>query len=496
MSWEVAAAAISAASKVRVAVLHIAERRHDDSAPCQLLSDNLATYVEVHAGGIDAPRPDDLVGITQALARTHGLILVGAAHGLLVPLGRGGWTLADLAWALRAPVVVVTDSGPDSTNHTTLALDALTSRGLSASVIAIGDGGDLTGLPVGLAGRIPAGAADQPELFRAEAAGWLDPVLQATGGRAVAADDSPSGRAVAMPGSNDAVPAARRDQDAPPSTVIGKRLLIVLLAVFLLLVLVLCAVTTFGSDRTSVNDARVSIDPGPVPSVRQPVPSYRTVPNTGYAKAPSRPSAAAVCPQYAGTLVAAEPDAATTARVNAAWKRIEKWLAAHAPRTRASLRPAAPPERIAALQARMSVPFPPDLVASLRRHDGVAAVDSFDLPPFYRPMPLDQIVADWEVSCSVLAGGPLDDDWWHRAFVPFATAGDGGCLLVDQRPGGHGRVGEFYPEDGTGFDRWPASIAELLEGAARSLETGDPYMQRYRPGVKAGLLEWTIEAPR
>ncbi|MCF0092933.1 ATP-dependent dethiobiotin synthetase BioD [Micromonospora sp. MH99] len=490
-----AAAAISAASKGRVAVLHIADGRHDDSASRQLLSDNLATYVEVRAGGIDAPRPDDLVGITRALARTHGLILVGAAHGLLVPLGRGGWTLADLAWALQAPVVVVTDSGPDSTNHTTLALDALTSRGLSASVIAIGDGGDLTGLPVGLAGRIPAGAADQPELFRAEAAGWLDPVLRATSGRAVAADDSSEG-AVATSASSDAVPAARRDQDAPPSTVSGKRLLIVLLAVFLLLVLVLCALTTFGSDRTSGNDALVQINPTPVPSVRQPLPSYRAVPNTGYAKAPSRPAASAVCPQYAGTPVAAEPDAATTARVNAAWKRIEKWLAAHAPRTRASLRPAAPPERIAALQARMSVPFPPDLVASLRRHDGVAAVDSFDLPPFYRPLPLDQIVADWEVSCSVLAGGPLDDDWWHRAFVPFATAGDGGCLLVDQRPGGHGRVGEFYPEGGTGFDRWPASIAELLEGVARSLETGDAYMQQYRPGVKAGQLEWTIEAPR
>lgn len=495
-SWEVAAAAISAASQVRVAVLHIAGHGHDDSARCQLLSDNLATYVEVHAGGVGPLRADDLVGITKALARTHGLVLVGAAHGLLVPLGHGGWTLADVAWALRAPVVVVTDSGPDSTNHTTLALDALTSRGLSASVIAIGDGDD-TGLPVSLAGRIPAGATEQPELLRAEAAGWLDPLLQATGGRAAAADDSPSGRAAGIAGSNGAVPAAGPDQDPPPSTVIGKRLLILLLAILLLLTLMLCALTNLEPGGRSVNDSWVSTSPGPVASERRPVPSDRVVPGTGDADAPSRPSAAPACPQYAGTVVAVEPDAATTAQVNAAWKRIEKWLGTHAPRTRASLRPPASPERIAALQARMSVTFPPDLVASLGRHDGVAAVDGFDLPPFYRLLPLEEIVGGWEVTCSVLAAGPVGDDWWHRAFVPFATAGDGGCLLVDQRPGGHGRVGEFYPEEGTGFDGWPASVAELLEGVARSLETGDPYVQRYRPGVNAGgHLEWTIEAPR
>lgn len=93
----------------------------------------------------------------------------------------------------------------------------------------------------------------------------------------------------------------------------------------------------------------------------------------------------------------------------------------------------------------------------------------------------------------MLASGPGDDEWWHRAFVPFATAGDGGCLLVDQRPGGHGRVGESYPEDGTGFDRWPASVVELLEGVAQALESGKPYAGRYRPVVNAGgRLDWEV----
>jgi hypothetical protein len=77
--------------------------------------------------------------------------------------------------------------------------------------------------------------------------------------------------------------------------------------------------------------------------------------------------------------------------------------------------------------------------------------------------------------------------------VPFAQDGSGGCLFTDQRAGGHGRVGEFYPEDGTSFERWPASFVELLEGTAKSLETGRPYAGNYRPKVGAdGLLDWDI----
>lgn len=83
--------------------------------------------------------------------------------------------------------------------------------------------------------------------------------------------------------------------------------------------------------------------------------------------------------------------------------------------------------------------------------------------------------------------------WWHPEFVPFAASSDGGSLLVDQRPGHHGRVGEFYPEDGVNFAEWPASVADLLEGTALSLKTGRPYDGRYRPRVDAdGLLDWEI----
>ncbi|MBF9131360.1 AAA family ATPase, partial [Plantactinospora sp. S1510] len=126
-----------------------------------LLHDNLGTYVEVATGGVDGLLVADVVGLVQALTRTHDLVLVGGGHGLAVPLGRGGWTLADLAWALPAPVVLLSGPGPDAVNHTTLALEVLTGRGLTASVVALGLV-DLGTLPVTPAGRIPAGAADRP----------------------------------------------------------------------------------------------------------------------------------------------------------------------------------------------------------------------------------------------------------------------------------------------------------------------------------------------
>jgi cell wall assembly regulator SMI1 len=142
----------------------------------------------------------------------------------------------------------------------------------------------------------------------------------------------------------------------------------------------------------------------------------------------------------------------------------------------------------------MSVAFPPDLVASLRRHDGVTG-HRFTLPFLFQPLAVNEIPREWSVTCSVLrnAQDEWDGDWWHRSFVPFATAGDGGCLLVDQRPGGHGRVGEFYPEEGVDFTRWPGSVTELLEKTALSLETGRPYENRYRPTVNGeGILDWEI----
>ncbi|MGW8066210.1 SMI1/KNR4 family protein [Streptomyces ziwulingensis] len=60
----------------------------------------------------------------------------------------------------------------------------------------------------------------------------------------------------------------------------------------------------------------------------------------------------------------------TSDLVRDSWTRIDAWLGEHAPRTFATLRPPAGDEEIAAAQQELGVTFPPDLVASLQRHNG------------------------------------------------------------------------------------------------------------------------------
>lgn len=453
IDWQVAVAAIAAAADVPVALVVVGAAVTGDSPARPHLAGLLELTDEV---ALHQAR--DLVA---AMARAHELVLVAAPAGLLVPLGPDGWNLAELAAAVGAPAVVVTGPGPDAVNHTTLALGALSGHGVAAAVVTIGEV-DEAALPVTPAGRIPTGHAGD----FAPAAEWLEPML-----RPSAAPEAPP-------------PVPEKDDSA---TVSGKRLVLGLGAVFVVMVLVVCGLALWG--QPGQVEHRISISSRQGSGVTVPVP----VPAVSLAR---RPSAADACPPSRQRVAPARPGAAVTARVNAAWQRIEKWLTAHAPASAGALRPPAPPERIDELQQQMSVAFPPDLVASLRRHDGVGSGFRFVLPHSYEPSSVDGIRTDWQTNCEVLANvdPTTPADWWDRAYVPFAADGAGGSLVLDQRPGGHGRVGDFYPESGTSFERWPASLAEMLELTARSLETGRPYAGRYFPKVDgSGVLSWATK---
>jgi cell wall assembly regulator SMI1 len=277
----------------------------------------------------------------------------------------------------------------------------------------------------------------------------------------------------------------------PPATARGKRIVLLLAGAFVSLSLVVCGLA-YGLPGQAVH---TEVTVTPVTGHRAPA-GPMPVPHIPATQAPRPRSVADICPQYRDGVIPVEPDRATTARVTAAWKRIEVWLAAKAPASRRSLGPPAAAKEISAAQRRMSVAFPADLVASLRRHDGVTDRGTgFTFPFFYEPMTVGRIADEWLMLCTSLADvyGAADSGWWDRALVPFASSGDGGNLHVDQRPGGHGRVGEFYNEDGVSYHEWPGSIAELLEQTADSLETGRPFRNRYRPTVTGqGVLEWDV----
>lgn len=131
--------------------------------------------------------------VARELAIEHDLVLVEGTGGLLVPLDDSGGTLADVAAALSAPVLVVVGAGLGTLNHTALTVEALRTRRLGCAGIVIGawptqpdlaarcnliDLPAVTGLP--LLGVVPGGASHlTPAEFLPVARRGLEPGLRA-----------------------------------------------------------------------------------------------------------------------------------------------------------------------------------------------------------------------------------------------------------------------------------------------------------------------------
>lgn len=74
----------------------------------------------------------------RELAESHRLVVVEGAGGLLVRFDEEGGTIADLAHALKAPVLVVARAGLGTLNHTALTLEVLAHRGVEPAGVVIG----------------------------------------------------------------------------------------------------------------------------------------------------------------------------------------------------------------------------------------------------------------------------------------------------------------------------------------------------------------------
>jgi dethiobiotin synthetase len=72
------------------------------------------------------------------LAAERGLVLVEGAGGLLVRYDEDGGTVADLARALAADLLVVTAPSLGTLNHTALTLEAMAHRGLNLAGVVVG----------------------------------------------------------------------------------------------------------------------------------------------------------------------------------------------------------------------------------------------------------------------------------------------------------------------------------------------------------------------
>lgn len=135
--------------------------------------DPLAPATAARRAGAPPVAPGAVVAAVRELAAAHDLVLMEGSGGLLVRFDSAGATLADVAAALGAPVLVVVAAGLGTLNHTALTVEALRARGLRCIGVVIGawpaepdlaascnvvDLPTVAGVP--LLGTLPAGAGD------------------------------------------------------------------------------------------------------------------------------------------------------------------------------------------------------------------------------------------------------------------------------------------------------------------------------------------------
>lgn len=148
--------------------------------------DPLAPLIAAQESGLPELAIGDVIEAVDQIAAGHDLVLIEGAGGLLVPMGEGAWTVADLAVALRIPAVVVARAGLGTLNHTALTFEAMANRGIAGSLVIgcwpaepeLVHWTNLISILGDLAGVVPEGAPGlPPPRFQATAAQWLAPSL-------------------------------------------------------------------------------------------------------------------------------------------------------------------------------------------------------------------------------------------------------------------------------------------------------------------------------
>lgn len=137
--------------------------------------DPLAPETAARLSALPTVSPSEVSAAAVGLARSHDLVLIEGAGGLLVRLDEDGGTLADVAWSLGAPTLIVAAAGLGTLNATALTAEALRGRGITCAGVVIGSWPgqpdlaarcNLDDLPVAanapLVGAVPAGAGGLP----------------------------------------------------------------------------------------------------------------------------------------------------------------------------------------------------------------------------------------------------------------------------------------------------------------------------------------------
>ncbi|HJP73099.1 MAG TPA: SMI1/KNR4 family protein [Pseudonocardiaceae bacterium] len=184
--------------------------------------------------------------------------------------------------------------------------------------------------------------------------------------------------------------------------------------------------------------------------------------------------------------------------VERSWQRIENWLRDNAPETYATLNPPATEAAIAEAEEFVGVPFPPDVVASLRVHDGIAPQPgAFHLAGRYSLASVERIKNCWKMLTDLLLEEfnteGMVGEWWHPQWVPVAEDNAACQLIFDGRPDAdHNRIAVRDKESGAWWshDRFTwTSLGALLADTA-DLLYGNTTDDHAVPVVRSRRLSW------
>jgi dethiobiotin synthetase len=119
-------------------VVRLAGLSPDDGHELSRFDAALAPATAARLSGTAGPSLEAVAAVVAALAASRDTVLVEGAGGLLVRFDAKGWTLADLAVRLSAPVLLVVAAGLGTLNHTALTAESLRSRGVPLAGLVVG----------------------------------------------------------------------------------------------------------------------------------------------------------------------------------------------------------------------------------------------------------------------------------------------------------------------------------------------------------------------
>lgn len=177
--------------------------------------------------------------------------------------------------------------------------------------------------------------------------------------------------------------------------------------------------------------------------------------------------------------------------------------------TAAAIRPAVAPALITAAELETGSPWPDDLRTWYRLADGTERTPAGYVLPFYRPLPVAEIVTHWrmwqDIARSVGRRRMVEEAQAQEAgacagvflpaFLPIAEDQSGADRFVDRRSGAsHGCVGEFLKGDADADGpTWP-SVTAMLSDVADALEQDRP-SAGWQPQVCGSELDWRPAGP-